>query len=599
MDHNLNIINNRFKFLIIVVIITLFIPGSSSLRKGKSGKDCYEVYNIKDFGAVGDGKTRSTASIQDAVDCCAKAGGGMVYVPSGEFVTGPIFLKSNINFHISEGATLLGDTVMSRYPGIQGRWEGIERKTYASILTGHDLANVSITGKGTIDARGRVWWDAFMETRRVREKHGIKEREPDNPPEAPLKWPRPRVINLFNCKSVLIRDITIKNSPSWTVHPVYCTNVTVDNVTVFNPDDSPNTDGINFDSSKDSKIVNCYIDVGDDCITLKSGYNSDGRRVGVSCENIVIANCVMVHGHGGVVIGSEMSGDIRNIAISNCVFDKTNRGLRFKTVRGRGGVVENIRASNIVMGSIGTAFTFSMFYQDWRGALTLDGFYHGDKVKTHSVTEETPVFRNIHFSDISVSDANVVAEIRGLPEMPVQDISFTNINVISSDEGMMIENARCVLFDNVIVNAKYSPALIARDVEDIEIDRFTDPVPNTDVPLIQFENVNSAVIQSCKAYGGTGTFLEMVKGTTKDIFVKNNRLSKAKNEKKIVGELISYILVPEPLVRETLKKELGYEFKVLEVKVEEGYGGVYKVKVLVDNKEKELVIKKDGVLIKD
>ena len=457
MNQNLNKIINRFRFVIIVVIIALFIPGSSSLHKGMAGKNCYEVYNIEDFGAVGDGKTLNTASIQDAVDYCAKAGGGMVYIPSGDFVTGPIFLKSNINFHISEGAMLLGDTNKSRYPGIQGRWEGIERKTYASILTGHDLENISITGRGTIDARGRVWWNAFMKTWQIREKHGIKEREPDNPPEAPLKWPRPRVINLFNCKDVLIRDITIKNSPSWTVHPVYCTNVTVDNVTVFNPDDSPNTDGINFDSSKDSKIVNCYIDVGDDCITLKSGYNKDGRRVGIPCENIVIANCIMVHGHGGVVIGSEMSGDVRNVAISNCVFDQTNRGLRFKTVRGRGGVVENIRASNIVMGSIGTAFTFSMFYQDWRGALTLDGFYHGDKVKTNPVTEETPVFRNIHFSDISVSNANVVAEIRGLPEMPVQNISFSNINVISSDEGMMIENAYRMLLDNVIVNANTYP----------------------------------------------------------------------------------------------------------------------------------------------
>ena len=597
MNHNLNIIKNRFKFLVIAVIVALLIPESGLLCKGKSGKDCYEVYNIKDFGAVGDGKTLNTASIQDAVDYCAKAGGGMVYVPPGEFVTGPIFLRSNINFHISEGATLLGDTNKSRYPGIQGRWEGIERKTYASILTGHNLENISITGRGTIDARGRVWWDAFMKTRRIREKHGIKEREPDNPPEAPLKWPRPRVINLFNCKDVLIRDINIENSPSWTVHPVYCTNVTVDNVTVINPDDSPNTDGINFDSSKDSKIVNCYIDVGDDCITLKSGYNKDGRRVGIPCENIVIANCIMVHGHGGVVIGSEMSGDVRNVAISNCVFDETGRGLRFKTVRGRGGVVENIRASNIVMGSIGTAFTFSMFYQDWRGALTLDGFYHGDKVKTHSVTEETPVFRNIHFSDISVSDANVVAEIRGLPEMPVQNISFSNINIISSDEGMMIENANRMLLDNVIVNAKYSPALIARDVEDIEIERFTDPVPNADVPVIQFEDVNNAVIQSCTASEGTGTFLEMVKGTTKDIFVNNNRLSKAKKEKKTVGKLISYILVPEPAVRETLKKELGYEFKVLGVEVYQGK--IYKVKVLRNNVEKELTIKKDGTLIED
>jgi polygalacturonase len=555
------------------------------------------MYNIEEFGAIGDGKTLSTKSIQDAIDACSGAGGGMVYVPAGEFLTGPVFLKSNINFHISEGATLLGDTVISRYPWIQGRWEGIERKTYASILTGHDLLNVSITGRGTIDARGRVWWDAFMETRRIREEHGIKEREPDNPPEAPLKWPRPRVINLFNCKNVLIRDITIINSPSCTIHPVYCTNVTVDNVTVVNPPDSPNTDGINFDSSNDSKIVNCYIDVGDDCITLKSGYNRDGRRVGIPCENIVISNCVMVHGHGGVVIGSEMSGDVRNVTINNCVFDQTHRGLRIKAARGRGGIVEHIRASNIVMRGIGTAFTLSMFYQDWKGSLTLDGFYKGSGIKIEDVSEETPIFRNIHFSNISVSDADVVAEIRGLPEMPVQDINFANIEVTSSDEGMMVYQVRGILLDNVVVNSRYSPALIAREIEDVEIERFTDPDPNSDIPVIQFEEVSNVMIQNCSAKPGTGIFLEMVKGTVDNVIFRDNRLSAAKKDRKTEGKLIPYNLVPYVEIRETLRKELGYDFKILEVKVEKGE--IYKIKVLTNNQKKELTVKRDGTLAED
>jgi len=597
MRYNLNFTRNLLRCLTVVLLIGLFIPGAKTFGKTKIGPNCAGFYNVEDFGAVGDGKTLNTKAIQNAIDFCAKAGGGMVYVPAGEFMTGPVFLKSNINFHISEGAILLGDTIISRYPGIQGRWEGIERKTYASILTGHGLENISITGRGTIDARGRVWWDAFLKTKEIREKHGIKEREPDNPPEAPLKWPRPRVINLFNCKDVLIRDITIKNSPSWTVHPVYCTNVTVDNVTVFNPDDSPNTDGINFDSSKDSKIVNCYIDVGDDCITLKSGYNSDGRRVGVSCENIVIANCVMVHGHGGVVIGSEMSGDVRNVTINNCVFDQTHRGLRIKTARGRGGVVEHIRASNIVMRSIGTAFTLSMFYQDWKGSLTLDGFYKGSGIKIEDVSEETPIFRNIHFSDISVSDANVVAEIRGLPEMPVQNISLRNIEVTSSDEGMMIYQVRGILLDNVVVNSRYSPALIAREVEDVEIERFTDPDPNSDIPVIQLEGVSNVMIHNCTAKSGTGTFLEMVKGTVDNVNFRDNRLSAAKKEKEIAEKLIPYNLVPRVEIRETLRKELGYDFKILEVNVEKGE--TYKVKVLTDNVEKELTIKKDGTLLED
>ncbi|MCD6288443.1 MAG: glycoside hydrolase family 28 protein [Candidatus Hydrogenedentes bacterium] len=471
-------------------------------------------YNVMDYGAVPDGKTLCTKSIQKAIDECAKAGGGRVIVPGGKFLTGPIFLKSNINLEITAGATLLGSTNFDDYPVIDGRWEGIERKVYASLITGIDLENVSITGRGTLDGQGKVWWEAKAKTKEIRKKHGITEREPENPPESPLKWPRARTINLYRCKNILISGIKLTNSPAWTIHPVYCENLTVDGVSIFQPDDSPNTDGINPDSCKNVRISNCYLDCGDDCITLKSGYNEDGRRVGIPCENISITNCTMAHGHGGVVVGSEMSGDVRNVTISNCVFDGTQRGLRIKSTRGRGGVVENIRASNIVMRDNDTAFSITTYYG---GALTTKP----------EVNEGTPVFRNFHWSDIIVTGSKQLATIEGLPEMPLEDISLSNIMVVSTEKGIECSTVDGIVFDNIRVSPDKGPALTVKDSSNIEIYRFTNPKPDKDVPVIVFENVDTALVQSCTAAKGTGTFLEKKGGANKDITMTNNRLSKA------------------------------------------------------------------------
>jgi len=476
-------------------------------------------YSVLDYGAIGDGKTLCTRAIQRAVDECAMAGGGKVIVPTGKFLTGPIFLKSHINFEITAGATLLGHENIDDYPAVEGRWEGIERQVYASMFTGHDLKNVSITGRGTIDAQGEVWWKAHARNRELRRKHGIFGREPDNPPDSPLKWPRPRVINLYRCKNVLIRDITILDSPAWTVHPVYCEDVTVDNITIIQPYESPNTDGVNPDSCKNVRISNCYIDVGDDCITIKSGYNQDGRRVGIPCENIVVTNCTFVHGRGGIVIGSEMSGDVRNVAVSNCVFDGTLRGLRVKTGPGRGGVVENLRATNCIMRNIqDAAFSVTMAYGGRRRGVIPE------------VTEETPTFRNIHWSNITVFNSNKTADISGMPEMPLQNFSLTNIHVVSAKKGIECSMARGIVFDNVIVNTQSGPALMVDNVSDLEIRRFTTHKPNDKTPVIVFENVKGALVQDCSAVAGTGTFLALKGDANAEIEMRLNRLSKAKIE---------------------------------------------------------------------
>ena len=342
-----------------------------------------QYFNVNDYGAIGN-HTLCTEAFQKAIDTASDRGGGKVIVPAGDYVSGPLFLRSNIEFEVCSGATIYFSNDIANTPIINGSWEGIERKVYASLFTGHDLKNVTITGRGRIDGQGKAWWDAFWETDKMRTAAGIREREPENPEGSPLKYPRPRMINLYRCENVKIADLTITNSPSWTVHPVYCRNVIIDGISIIQPYESPNTDGIDPDCCNGVRISNCYIDCGDDCITLKSGYNEHGRKKGIPCENIVISNCTFAHGRSAVGIGSEMSGGIKNVTVMNCVFKGTLRGLRVKTGRGRGGTVENIFASGIIM-------------ENLREGISIDMGYEGVSGKIYPVTESTPFFKNIRF----------------------------------------------------------------------------------------------------------------------------------------------------------------------------------------------------------
>ena len=474
-------------------------------------------YNVFDFGAIGDGKARCTSAIQKAVDTCASEGGGNVLVPAGRYLTGPIFLKSNVHVEVLSGATLLFTTDFNSVPAVDGRWEGVDGKVYASLFTGHNLDNVSITGRGTLDGQGESWWKAFHVVREMRKKLGIDgEREVENPPGSPLKWGRPRLINLYRSRNILISGLNIVNSPSWNVHPVLCENVCIDGVTITAPADSPNTDGIDPDSCKHVRISNCYISVGDDCIIIKSGYRFQAH--GTPSEDITVTNCVFGTGHAGVGIGSETAGGVKNVTISNCVCDGTDRGLRLKTARGRGNVVENVRASNFVMRSVGEAVTVTAFYTG------------GDTHAPQPVNEGTPVFRNLHFSEIIATGVKRAALIEGLPEMPIQGISLSNVVVDDAATGVTCTNAIGAVFDNVTVNAEKGPALHVDDAREVEIYRFTTRKPGAGEPEVRFENVKNAVVQSCTAAEGTGTFLEL-KGTgNRDISLFGNRLARATRE---------------------------------------------------------------------
>lgn len=471
-------------------------------------------FDIVRYGAVPDGKTLCTSAIQKAIDACASAGGGKVVVPAGRYLTNALFLKSNVHLEVLAGSILAFTQDISSVPSLQGRWEGIDRTVYASLLNGQGLENVSITGRGTLDGQGTPWWDAYRTVREMRRKAGMgDEREPENPPDSPLKWGRPRMINLYDSKNVLISGLHIQDSPSWNIHPVRCENVVIDGVTITAPATSPNTDGIDPDSCKNLRIANCYISVGDDCIIIKSGYRY--REDGVPCEDITVTNCVFGAGHCGVGIGSETSGGVRNVVVSNCICDGTDRGLRIKTARTRGNVVENFRASNVVMRNVGEGITVTMFYTG------------GDRHRAEPVDKFTPTFRNLHFSDVSIDDAKHAILIEGLAEMPIRDISITNFNGDNTELGLTCVNAIAASFNSVCVNSRKGPAFDFDTVTSLELLRLTTRQPQPGVPMIRLANVTNGAIQLCTTPQDSPMFLALKGPANRDIVLLGNRYSRS------------------------------------------------------------------------
>lgn len=366
----------------------------------------FDRVSVRRFGAAGDGSTDDTAAIQAAIDAVSAGGGGAVAVPSGAFVTGSLFLKDNVTLWLDPGAFLLASLDPRAFPIIDARWEGVTRQVHASIINAFGARRISVAGRGTMDGRGRGWWERYWSDT--------------------LDAARPRSINVDGCEDVLLEGIRIVDSPSWTINPVRSRRVRVHGVSIRNPPESPTTDGINPDSCSDVIISDCHISVGDDCVTLKSGTEHEREGYRMPCEDIVITNCIMERGHGGVVIGSEMSGSVRNVAISNCVFKGTDRGLRIKTRRGRGGVVERVRASNIVMTDVLCPFTMNMRYH-CGGAK--GNSYVADR-EAQPVGPGTPVLRDIAYSNITVHGATLAAAyLDCLPESPAERISFSDISI--------------------------------------------------------------------------------------------------------------------------------------------------------------------------
>ena len=496
-----------------------------------------DTFNIINYGAKPDGITLNTKSINNAISACSSKGGGVVLVPDGMWLTGPIELKSNVNLHVNRAAILQFTADFSAYKLVAGNWEGRPAVRNQSPISGTDLENIAITGSGIIDGNGDAWRmvrkDKLTETEWKNKvaAGGIlsEDKKTWYPSESSFRgsetenagvllpgksvadyadikdFLRPNLLVLTNCKKVLLEGVTFQNSPAWCLHPLLCEDLTVRNVYAKNPWYAQNGDGIDIESCKNVLLTGSTFDVGDDGICIKSGRDADGRKRGKPTENVIVKNCVVYHAHGGFVIGSEMSGGARNLFVSDCSFLGTDIGLRFKTNRGRGGIVEKIYVKDVSMKDIGAeAILFDMYYMAKDPAVLAGEKREAPKVVLLPVTEETPIFRDFHISNIVCNGAAKAVFIRGLPEMKISDIYLDNM-VLQAKKGINLQEAKNINFKNVRV--------VVADAN----------------PVVNILNSNQVSFDNLQ-YNPGADLLFSVNGTSSNIKVINTETSKAKNK---------------------------------------------------------------------
>ncbi|MFO7668608.1 MAG: glycoside hydrolase family 28 protein [Bacteroidales bacterium] len=467
--------------------------------------------SVTDFGARGDGQTLNTGAFSDAIAMVAEKGGGHVIIPRGIWLTGPIVLKSNIDMHAEAGALVIFSKNKDLYPLTVSNWEGWKTVRCQSPISGKDLENIAITGEGVFDGSGEAWrlvkrdkmtdaqwkelinsggivsengkeWypsESFKRGEDAREKLGPWFSDNLEDYEDTKDFYRPVMVSLQNCNKILLDGPVFQNSPAWCIHPLMCENLTVRNIDVRNPWYSQNGDGIDIESCKNSVVYNCTFDVGDDAICIKSGKDQEGRDRGMATENLVVKNCVVYHGHGGVTVGSEMSGGVKNMHVSNCTFIGTDVGLRFKSNRGRGGVVEKIYISNIEMVHIPTnAISFNLYYGGLSPAEMIAQSDRGQKnSEIHEVNEETPVFRDISMKNIRCKGALQAIYLQGLPEMNLENIQMENM-VMESEKGLLCMDARGITIRGLNLICTDYPAITLYNAKDVFIEdlEWSDPV---------------------------------------------------------------------------------------------------------------------------
>src|SRR5215471_1220440 len=408
-------------------------------------------FNVVQFGAVANVGTDSTEAISKAIAACHDAGGGRVVIPSGEFLTGPIRLKSRVNLHLAEGSVLKFVTDPRRYlPVVFTRWEGTELMNYSPFIYAFEEQDIAITGSGTLDGQADEshWWSWRSSQNPARQRlmdlgaRGVPVSERIFGEGSNL---RPNFIQPYRCRNILIEGITIRNSPMWEIHPVLSSNVTVRGVTIVSH--GPNNDGCNPESCRDVLIERCSFDTGDDCIALKSGRNNDGRRVNAPVENIIVRNCTMKDGHGGVTIGSEISGGARNIFAEHCRMDspRLDRALRIKTNSVRGGIVERVFMRDVTVGQVSEA------------VVTIDFLYEEGDAGGYP-----PVVRNIDVRNVTSHKSTYALLLRGYHHAPIDDVHLTNCifeNVAKAD---VLENVKGLRLSNVKINGKTLNETITR-----------------------------------------------------------------------------------------------------------------------------------------
>lgn len=451
----------------------------------------YQV-DIRDFGAKADGETLNTEAINNAIKAVSEKGGGKVVIPEGLWLTGPVVLQNNVNLHVEKNALVLFSGDADLYPLVRTSFEGLDMLRCQSPISAMNAENIAITGYGVLDGSGDSWrpvkrnkmtdgqWKSLLKSGGVVDESGkvwypnegalkasiltgSKEKREisDSEWEGMKRWLRPVLLSIVKSKRVLLEGVTFRNSPSWCLHPLSCEDLTLNGVKVFNPWYSQNGDALDVESCKNVVVTNSLFDAGDDAICIKSGKDADGRRRGEPCENVLVKNNTVLHGHGGFVVGSEMSGGVRNVYVADCTFIGTDVGLRFKSTRGRGGVVENIYVDNINMINIpGDALIADLYYavKDAPGA------------PVPAVTEETPSFKNIHISNISCKGAGRAMFLNGLPEMPIENFSVRNMRITDAQKGAFINKVAGVTLENIEIETADNTYLQVENTTNITID---------------------------------------------------------------------------------------------------------------------------------
>lgn len=442
-------------------------PMEEMLRIEKSIKEPVfknVTYNILDFGAVADGKTMATASIKKAIETCSKNGGGKVLVPAGKYLTGPIHLENNVNLHIAEGAELLFSTNPDDfYPLVHTSFEGMELMNYSPLIYAKNKKNIAITGKGTLNGQASKenWW-AWKGKTSEGSIYGWNPGDPsqldegnlpllmkmseDNVPIAKRtfgngKYLRPNFIEPFECENVLIKDINIINAPFWIIHPLKSKNIIVDGVNIKSH--GPNNDGCDPEYSQNVLIKNTTFNTGDDCIAIKAGRDAEGRRVGIMTENVIVRDCKMIDGHGGVVIGSEMSAGVKNVFVYNCFMDspELDRAIRLKTNTRRGGVVDGFFVKNLTVGQVKEAVLhITMNY----------GIY------ANQTGNFIPTIKNIYLENVTVKNSGKYAIFAdGLENSKIENITFKNVKIDKVKENFLLKNVENLkVIDTYINNEK-------------------------------------------------------------------------------------------------------------------------------------------------
>ena len=504
------------------------------------------TFTITDFGAIGDGQTLNTVAFARTIEACTDAGGGRVLVPAGLWLTGPVEMKSNIDLHLSQGAVILFSPDIKNYPLKKTTFEGIESVRCTSPLSAENLENIAITGDGIIDGSGQVWrpvkkskltagqWKDLVASGGVVDEGGriwypsekalngpqtvqqLNQRHADSSEYAAAgEFLRPVMVSLVNCKNVLLDGPTFQNSPGWNIHPLLCEDMIIRNINVRNPWWSQNGDGLDLESCRNVLIYNCRFDVGDDAMCMKSGKDEYGRRRGRPTENVAIWDCTVYHGHGGFVIGSEMSGGVRNISVRNCEFLGTDIGLRFKSTRGRGGVVENIYIEDIRMMNIPTdAIRFNMFY-----ATKSPGPEQSLQIPPDPVSEETPRFQNIYLKNIVCSGAERAIYMQGLPEMPVQKIEMENV-VISAKTGVTAIEADQVTFKNVAIIPEKGAPFMLYNVRNLIIENPVSVAPDRMFMKLVGDKTAAIYLKGAEA-SALADSIEYGKGTDSEVIIRD------------------------------------------------------------------------------